>query len=252
MDTFIGICEKHGIKPLFVFFDDCWNENAKIGKQMEPTPGLHNSGWLQSPGSKKGHSKEYRPTLEKYIKGVLTYFTKDSRIFGWDLYNEPGSGSDGMLTMSLLVDTFKWAREINPSQPLTSGVWANVKSWKKMIQFQLDASDFISFHNYDNAESMKKDIDRFKSYNRPAVCTEYMARGRKSTFENIMPILKEANIGAINWGFVDGKTQTKYPWGSPIGAKEPNPWHHEIFHSDYTPYSASEIAIIKKCTEVNN
>jgi hypothetical protein len=41
-----------------------------------------------------------------------------------------------------------------------------------------------------------------------------MARPRGSTFQNIMPILARRHVGAYNWGFVSGKTQTIYPWDS--------------------------------------
>lgn len=248
IERFLAICDSRGIKPLLVFFDDCWNEDPAAGKQMDPTPGVHNSGWLQSPGSKKAHDKSYWPALEGYVKGVITRFKDDERVWAWDLYNEPGNEQDGMKSFPLLVESFKWAREINPSQPLTAGVWSEPPHWEQMVQFQLDASDFISYHNYSDAKSMLKDINRFKALGRPVVCTEYMARKTGSTFEAVMPMMKEHNVGAINWGFVDGKTQTKYPWGSPEGAYEPEPWFHEIYRSDYTPYRQEEVDLIRSLT----
>ena len=51
IDTFLQIAEKHHIKPLFVLFDSCWDPNPQLGKQHEPRPGVHNSGWVQSPGA---------------------------------------------------------------------------------------------------------------------------------------------------------------------------------------------------------
>ncbi|MGC0777100.1 MAG: hypothetical protein WCD68_07820, partial [Candidatus Acidiferrum sp.] len=50
LDIFLNIAKKHHIRPLFVLFDSCWDPNPKLGKQHEPTPGVHNSGWVQSPG----------------------------------------------------------------------------------------------------------------------------------------------------------------------------------------------------------
>ena len=41
-----------------------------------------------------------------------------------------------------------------------------------------------------------------KQYGRPMICTEYMARTQNSTFQDIMPMLKKENIGAINWGLI--------------------------------------------------
>ena len=49
LDQFLTIAEKHKIKPMFVLFDSVWDPDAKLGKQRAPRPGVHNSGWMQSP-----------------------------------------------------------------------------------------------------------------------------------------------------------------------------------------------------------
>jgi hypothetical protein len=79
-----------------------------------------------------------------------------------------------------------------------------------------------------------------------------MARRNNSLFSNIMPILKEQNIGAINWGLVDGKTNTKYSWNEPIpDGSEPELWFHEIFQKDGSPYKQEEADFIKELTGKN-
>jgi hypothetical protein len=89
-----------------------------------------------------------------------------------------------------------------------------------------------------------------RTFGRPLICTEYLARGNGSTFEAILPILKKERVGAYNWGLVDGKTNTKYPWPTwqmpSLG--EPDPWHHEIFHTDGKPYRDAEVKFIKQLT----
>src|SRR5690606_10633866 len=50
IDQFLGIADKHGIKPLLVFFDSCWDPFPEAGTQRAPKPHVHNSGWVQSPG----------------------------------------------------------------------------------------------------------------------------------------------------------------------------------------------------------
>ena len=52
IDTFLSIAAKHHIKPMFVLFDSCWDPEFKLGPQRPPIPGVHNSGWVQSPGAK--------------------------------------------------------------------------------------------------------------------------------------------------------------------------------------------------------
>jgi hypothetical protein len=97
---------------------------------------------------------------------------------------------------------------------------------------------------------MQRRIDQLRTYGRPLICTEFMARGNGSTFQDILPILKKENVGAYCWGLVDGKSQTKYPWATwqmPI-IGEPKPWHHDIFHKDGKPYSEAEVQLIRKLT----
>lgn len=246
IDQFLGICETQGIKVMFVLFDDCWYGNPQLGKQPEPAPGLHNSGWLQSPSYAVVMNEEEWPRLERYTKGILQKFGQDERVILWDLYNEPVNNHTIEQIFPLVKKVFQWAREANPSQPLTISTWKwNPENWP-MNEFCLENSDIITFHNYGNYESMSKDIARHKSFGRPVLCSEYLARGNKSLFETHLPLMKSHNVGAINWGLVDGKTQTKYPWGHPYGQTEVDPWHHEIFHPDGTPYRQDEVDLIRK------
>lgn len=247
MDTFLSIADKHGIKTIFVFFDDCWNPTYKAGKQPDPKPGVHNSGWVRDPGDLFYKDTTLVITLEGYVKDILTTFKNDQRIVIWDLYNEPGNSGYGNKSFALLKDVFRWGREINPSQPLSSAVW-NI-GLKDLNKFQIENSDIITYHNYDNPDKHKVAIDSLKKYLRPLVCSEYMARRNNSLFTNIMPLLKLNNVGAINWGFVDGKTNTKYAWDEPIpDGSEPQLWFHEIFRPDGTPYKQEEVDLIKLLT----
>src|SRR5687767_2190334 len=50
LDQYLEVSDKHGIGTMFVLFDSVWDPEPKLGKQREPQKGLHNSGWLQSPG----------------------------------------------------------------------------------------------------------------------------------------------------------------------------------------------------------
>lgn len=269
MDTFLEIADKHHIKILFVLFDSCWDPFPESGKQRAPKPHVHNSGWVQSPGQKALQDTTQYPRLEKYVKETVAHFKEDQRILGWDVWNEPdnmtGSSYEKVeiankvdLVYNLLGKVFKWARESNPSQPLTSGVWAG--DWteanlKPIFKLQLDQSDVISFHCYDKPKDFLKRINELKRYGKPMLCTEYMARPNGSTFEGFLPIAKENKIAMINWGLVDGKSQTKYSWDSWTKKydAEPELWFHEVFHTDGTPYKKSETDLIKKMTsEVNN
>ncbi|MBN2212372.1 MAG: cellulase family glycosylhydrolase [Sedimentisphaerales bacterium] len=247
IDRFLGIAAKHGIRPLFVIFDDCWNPNPKIGKQPEPRPGVHNSGWLQSPGPEVVNDPNTWGRLERYVKDVVGAFAQDERILFWDLYNEPGNSGQGVKSLPLLQKAFEWARAAGPSQPLTAGVWAEVESMKELNDYQLAMSDIVTFHNYSDAQNLDEQIKRLKKHGRPVFCTEWLRRPH-STVETCLPVFKKENVGCCNWGLVSGKTQTIYPWGSPEDAPEPNPWFHDLLRKDGAPYDEKEVAVFKKLT----
>jgi hypothetical protein len=244
MDQYLSIADKHGISTLFVFFDDCWNPTYQAGKQPEPKPGKHNSGWVRDPGDKLLQDTTLFVTLEKYFKDVLTHFRDDKRIVLWDLYNEPGNSGYGNKSMPLLKKAFAWGREVNPTQPLSVGVWS--KELVDLNVFQLANSDVTTYHNYGELEDHKKWIDSLRTYGRPLICTEYMARTRNSTFASILPMLKAEKIGAYNWGLVAGKTNTIYAWDTPMpDGAEPKVWFHDIFRKDGSPYKKEEVELIK-------
>jgi hypothetical protein len=179
----------------------------------------------------------------------MYHFRDDNRIICWDLYNEPGNSGYLNNSLPLLKQSFKWARDINPSQPITAGMWNFSDNFNDINKFTADNSDIITFHHYERASNLDSLISRLKEYGRPLICTEYMARGRDSKFQSHLPIFKKDKIGAINWGFVAGKTQTIFPWGSPAGAPEPKPWHHDVLRIDGTPYDSLEVKFIKEITE---
>ena len=249
VDQFLTIADKHHIQPLFVFFDDCWNKEPKAGKQPEPKTGVHNSGWVQDPGQPASSDTSNFPSLEKYVKDVLNSFAHDKRILLWDLYNEPGNSGKGDQSLPLLTNVFKWAREVNPDQPISAGLWA----WnlEKLNAFQLMNSDVITYHDYQEADKHKLVIQVLKANGKPLICTEYMARTRNSRFATVMPMLKAENVAAINWGFVDGKTNTIYAWDTPLAdGSQPIEWFHDIFKKDGTPYREDEVNLIKKLNGV--
>jgi hypothetical protein len=250
MNTYLSISDKYHISTMFVFFDDCWNESYKAGTQPAPKIGVHNSGWLRDPGKLYYDDPALISVLESYVKDVLANFKHDKRILLWDVYNEPGNSSYGNKSLPLLQKVFSWGRQINPDQPLSSGVWS--PDLKELNAFQLANNDVITYHNYSNEVEHAQVIDSLQLYGRPLICTEYMARTRGSRFENIMPLLKQHNVAAFNWGFVSGKTNTIYAWDTPMpNGAEPAIWFHDIFRKDGTPFSSAEIRTIMSLTGKN-
>jgi hypothetical protein len=266
VDKFLEISAKHKIKPMLVFFDGVWDPDPQSGPQNRPRVGVHNSGWVQSPGRVILADKAKQEALKPYITDMLSRYAKDDRVLAWDLFNEPDNlngNSYGPLELKnkdevaarLVRLTFEWAREVAPTQPLTVCVW-NGPAWDEPEKLDhvhraaVELSDVISFHDYSKPDVMENRIHQLRKYERPLICTEYMARGNGSTFEAILPLLKKENVAAYSWGLVDGKSQTKYPWATwqmPI-IGEPTPWHHDIFHADGKPYRESEVKLIRELT----
>ncbi len=267
IDQFLTIAAKHHIRPLFVLFDSCWDPLPHLGPQHPPIPGIHNSGWVQSPGAVALADPKQYPRLKAYVEGIVGAFAKDDRILGWDIWNEPGADNAGSYAkeelkdktarvLVLLPQAFEWAREANPTQPLTSGVCCvdtspDGANLPEIQRIQLRESDVVTFHNYSWPEYFKRQVGWLKKYNRPVICTEFMARSVGSTFDTILPIAKEEKVGAINWGFVVGKTQTNLPWESwehPYIHNQPPVWFHEVLHPDGKPYRQEEADLMRRLT----
>lgn len=259
MEEFLSLAEKHHLGVMFVLFDGVWNPHPTVGHR-ESKPGVHNSGWLQSPGVEILKDITKHDGLADYVEGIVGHFANDNRIHSWDIFNEPDNvnhtsylkfepENKADLSLMLLRKAFVWARSVNPQQPLTAGVW--IGEWceqklKPLDRFMLSESDIITFHNYEGPDEMERRIKILQRFNRPILCTEYMARGLNSTFQSILPILKKYNVGGYNWGLVAGKTQTTLPWDSWTITYDADPplWFHDIFHADGRPYKDEEIQFI--------
>ncbi|WP_237751615.1 cellulase family glycosylhydrolase [Sphingobium sp. DC-2] len=270
VDAFLSVADGHGIRTMLVLFDSCWHPEPSLGPQPQPREGVHNSGWVQSPGIRALENIGEHSRLEEYVRGVVSRFGQDPRVIAWDIWNEPDNGPEvalcdpvalkakADLVVPLLVAAFGWAREMNPVQPLTSGIWLGDWSAPDLLspiqRAQTGNSDIISFHNYGIAEDFAQRVKWLKAMGRPLLCTEYMARPAGSTFQSILPVAKEHDVGTFCWGLVKGKTQTHLPWD-----KWENPnleglrerWFHDIFHEDGTPHDEDEVEFLRLISQLD-
>ena len=206
MEQYLKIANKRGIKTIFVFFDDCWKPTYQSGKQPEPKPGVHNSGWIQDPGDMLYQDSTLMPLLEEYVKDVMTRLRTISALCCGICTTNP--------VMEIIkINHCRYCKKYLSGAGDPSFTAANFCCWKRSLkeitQFELENSDIITYHTYDGPADHQVFIDMLKLQGRPMVCTEYMARNNNSLFQNILPMLKEQNIGAINWGLVTGKTNTE-------------------------------------------
>lgn len=239
---FLAIADKHHIKVMPCLFDDCvFNDQVdpKIGVQPEPVLGWYAWAWSPSPGHTMVADTTSYPQLEKYVTDVMGAFRTDKRLFVWDLYNEPTNGGLGAKSLPLVRGVFRWARAVNPVQPISIGYWSDNAALARLIEAN---ADITTFHNYGPAESMQKAVAKFEQLRRPMICTEWLNRPRGSVVAAVLPVLYEHKVGAIGWGLVNGKTQTHLPWGHRPGGPEPTVWQHDLYHADLTPYRPEELA----------
>jgi Cellulase (glycosyl hydrolase family 5) len=266
IDQFLEIAYSHGIKTMLVLFDSVWDPFPKLGKQPMPRLNVHNSGWVQCPGYDVLNDPDRYDDLHNYVHGIVSHFKSDQRVLIWDLFNEPDNMNitsykdddyarhKAELSMLLLKKTINWVRVINPEQPITMAPWKEDWSSDDVLtaldNYMFTHSDIISFHCYEDKVDMEKRIKTLQRFGRPMLCTEYMARPFGSTFQDILPLLKKYNVGAYNWGFVAGKTQTHCPWDSwtTVYDNEPELWFHDIFRENGEAYLPEEIEFLREIT----
>ncbi|KAA1193442.1 cellulase family glycosylhydrolase [Pseudohalioglobus sediminis] len=261
IDTFLTIAAAHGISTVLVFFDDCWHDFARLGPQPAPVPGLHNSRWAMSPGTAALRDRAQWSRLEVYVRSVVKAFANDARVILWDIYNEvcnrfmqnihapwyqrlPANARHYLgqiLTRGpaerLMIEAFAWARSEAPSQPLTAPVYWN---FPRLNQVLVAESDVISFHHYEDATDLERQISDLALHGRPLVCTEWLSRPQ-SAFATHLPVFRQHGVSSYCWGLVAGKTNTRWGWSNPPGTTtEPEPWFHDLLHADGTPYCARE------------
>ena len=267
VDLLLATASRHGICPMLVLLDGVWDPSPRIGRQRAPRAHVHNSGWVQSPGVEILSDPARHDELEGYVKGVIGHFREDARVLAWDLFNEPDNPNPiyaaqelpnkAEVALMLLRRAYEWAREAGPTQPITAGVWrghwGDIGEVSEIDRLMLTESDVISFHSYDPADRLRVSIDELRQYSRPMLLTEYFSRPTGSTFEATLPMLKERKVGAYNWGFVAGKTQTIYPWDSwaRTYTSEPEVWFHDVLRPNGTPYRQEEVDLIRRLSGVS-
>ena len=267
MQQLLDLCEKHDIYVMFTFFTNGGRPESNLGKQPEPVPGKHNSQWVKSPSlSVLGDDSKWG-YLRDYVFGTVSKFADNKRVIAWNVFNEPGNVSSthvpGQKAMSndehvnylintkkLMEKSFKWAREANPSQPITAPIWTDDPFISKMFSGAIENNcDVMSYHCYENIVKHYNIINRLKKHGRPIMCTEWLARHSGSTFNPALQFLKANKIASFSFGLKKGRIQTHlaWPWFLNSQLKGVNEiWLHDIFDENDNPYCPEECAYIKR------
>lgn len=275
LDRVMGMADRVGIATIPVPFDDCGFGGAEpvYGPQPEPVPGVHNSRAVASPGRAALADPATEAPVRAYLADLVATFRTDARIAFWDLYNEPGNRmvfapghravqapdvSDHSLR--LMRDAFAIARRIGPDQPLTVGAWSTPAAGSDAPPYQtaidraaLALSDIVTFHAYLPAARVKAIIDRLAGHGRPMICTEWMARPVGSRIADQLSLFKARDVGCIQWGLVQGRTQTWLPWPTDLvaahgGTPRAGVWFHDLLDPQGTPHDPLEARMLRACS----
>jgi hypothetical protein len=275
IEHFLTLADRHGLRTMLTLLDDCGfsGDEPFLGAQKPPVPGKHNSQAAASPGRERICDRDTWPQLERYIRDVIHHFGDDERILLWDLYNEPGNRgifASGTVEQQypqrletfaheLIPLVFAWAREENPSQPLTVCAWRlpAEEAGETFFQHPLDhtamaLSDVISFHAYTHTARMAAIIQQLQQTGRPLLCTEWLARHVGSTVEEQLPLMFIARVACWQWGLVRGKTQTWLPWPSVMTESTDycRLWFHDVLDENGIPFSHKEMALVRQLRDI--
>lgn len=259
VDRVLDLAAGHGIRAMPVLFDGIWDPEPRVGPQREPTPLTHNSMWVQGPGAAVVGDRDRWPSLRPYVDAVLARFGDDERVVAWDLFNEPdspnyayadGDPPDKVALMGDLVElVWDWAAEADPSQPITVGLFTydgpdRLDEAGPVARAAIERSDVVSFHSYGGEAELDALVAQLGD-RRPLVCTEWLARPSSPAAQ--VEQFRRLGVGAITWGLVDGRTQTRYSWLSWLEPPSPDDvWFHDLLHADGRPYDAGEVAVLRR------
>ncbi len=241
IDEFLAICDRHGIRPGFVFFDDCWNHKGVELESKPPVKGRHNGRWAACPQDKH-RTDEYLPRLKAYVQDVIRAHRRDKRVLWWEIFNEPKRRS--AYSTRLRKAAYAWAKELAPVQPVIS-------CWNDN-----EATDIVDAHSYRGdfaAWDRQVDLNPAKG----AVFTEAGARWYAPRPSNSEPVevihwLKGRRDAGkyvpgvyLCWELMVGNSNCRWYWGTKDAAPEPTvPWCG-LMWPDATPVSLAEAEAVR-------
>ncbi len=271
IDAYLDIAAEHGISTMLVLFDSVWNPDPRLGPQDEPQPGLHNSAMGAGAGQCGPCRSVARGRLQNYVEGVVGAFANDERVIMQDVWNEPSNTNNGKfvelpnkrdLVAALLPKAFAWARNANPSQPLTAGYGpkraaARSIHWPAIRQMEHSTSSALST-DYQDAGAASKPGSAICRATGPLLLTEYIARKAGSTFEGILPIARREKIASLQLGLRERPLpdDSTYPGTAgrrrgPSGCATGPVKFHDIFYADGRAYLEDEVALIRRMTGID-
>ncbi|MDR2079026.1 MAG: hypothetical protein LBP74_04830 [Treponema sp.] len=251
IEAFTALCAERRIRPLYVFFDDCWYGSEERVLDFNPIPGSHNGRWAKCPLCQDRKLENY-PRFERYIKDIVGRFKDDRRIFGWEIWNEPtnrgiGDFIDSEFTEDLMANGFLWVRQMNPVQPVVS-CWDGNRF-----------GDIDNQHNYAHQGVWEYNggVGAVIDMRRGTIVTEAGCRtwngdsyGSPVHWISWLEERRGQNSPVpgtyLNWELMAGDSNCTWHWSSKPGDRKPGvPWCG-FFFPDLTPVNIAETAALRR------
>jgi DUF1680 family protein len=240
IEAFLKICDRHGIKPGFVFFDDCWNHAGITIDTPPAVDGRHNGRWAACPQDSE-RKDENLPKFKAYVQEIIQAHREDPRVLWWEIFNEPNASA---FSAELRKLGYAWAKEVKPTQPVLC-------CWDESPE-----TDIVDAHNY-TADWTSWDGQADRNPAKGTVFTEagarWMApRGSSGSPTEVIHWLRDRKAADkyvpgvyLCWELMAGNSNCRWFWGTPDGASEPAiPWCG-LLMPDCTPVSYAEAEAIK-------
>ncbi len=249
LEKFLTICDKHGIKPGFVFFDGCHrHEGIFLDKPTKPVSGFHNGRWAQSPQARdidKNNLAKFKP----YVQEVIRAHRTDKRVLFWEIHNEPPPGDK--YRDQLKRAGYKWAKEVKPTQPVLN-CEKGKRGWG-----DCDVTDIVDAHVYSHAHGPLRVLSDMNP-RKGTVFTEAGARWKASRrnfggpIDMVYWLQQRRREGKstpgmyLCWELMVGNSNCRWHWIDKPGAPEPEiPWCGLLW-PDCTPVSLAEAEAVRR------
>lgn len=214
----------------------------------------------------KGTDEAALHEMKEYTQKVIGALAKEKQIVLWDLWNEPGCGSnfaaagdDYFLGCCRGVELMvQWAQEMNPTQPLTSSIFwrpdiinpsSPLYETAARVEKMMDVHNFHSYQCAGNSDDQGKEVQSVIDYlrtlgNRPIVCTECLTHLNNSGLSRTFAVFARNNIHFYQWGFYSNDANWQVKWNN--SAYDPyDAEFHNLLRPDDEPINNRDLALVR-------
>ena len=272
LEEYLTLADKYSIGVMLCLGNDCTVPKEKFkpvvfgeqkvdwGYHSGIKAGPHSAG-LVGPGYCLLDDPETEEYYYKMVDELAAKYAKDPRIQIWNVWNEPGNGRRGDMSLPAMEKFFEIIRSHDQIQPLTADCWSYDADFEIKQNIQIRAcelSDVITFHYYGPYQNMVRIIEMLKRrFDRPLINNEWLNRISDNNVADIFPLFYLERIGSYNWGLIAGYSQTYEPWGHYFvdylkegSTLDLTKWQHDLYRFNGLPYDPKEIRLIKKFCEL--